>query len=123
MRRYRARCVSAARASAQTEFISQAFGQKPSGVDANHYELVAHAEALGGYFVRVGPLDGWCFVPRLNAQWHPVEIKIPNREGLGSEYTPQQKRFMRWCREHGATWWIWRDKFDVEEYLGARRSA
>lgn len=115
--------VSAEKASAQGEFIASAYGQRHAvSLDANHLDLVAHAQGLGGYFVRVGPLEGWLWCPRLG-MWRPVEIKIPAREGLANEYTPQQKRFMRWCLDHGAPWLVWRDRFDVETSLGAVRTA
>ena len=122
MRRYRTRRPSGASIHAQTTFMAKAFGEKPSRVDANHAELVTHAEALGGHIIRIGPLDGWCWNPR-TLHYRPFEIKTPEREGLEHEYTPQQKRFFRWCHQHNAIWWVWRNKLDVEACLGARRSA
>jgi len=102
------------------EFLASARGQKPMQLDANHGELVEHALHLGGHFVRVGPLEGWCWCPRLG-KWMPVEIKTGEREGAKHEYTPQQRRFMRWCVERGAPWWVWRTKSDVERNLDAMR--
>lgn len=109
--------------AAHCEFVSQAFGQRHAAErDGNDSELVAHALQLGGHFVRGGPLDGWCWVPRL-ALWRPVEIKRPEVEGQAHEYTPQQQRFMRWCRERGAPWWVWRTCDDVTRDLGGRVAA
>lgn len=105
----------------QIEFLAGARGAKPMQLDANHEELITHAAQLGGWFVRAPPLEGWCWFPR-GGMWMPVEIKVPEREGLADEYTPQQLRFIRWCNQHRAPWWIWRTKADVERNLNARRT-
>jgi len=122
-RRYPQRQPIAEQVSAQCEFVAQAFGQRHAAErDTNDAELVAHALRLGGHFVRAAPLDGWCWVPRL-AVWRPVEIKRAEVEGQAHEYTPQQVRFQRWCRDRGAPWWVWRTLDDVTRDLGGRVAA
>jgi hypothetical protein len=90
--------------------------------DANEIALITHAKALGAEWQEEGPLDGWVWISRLE-RWMPVEIKIPEREGLKYEYTPAQQRFFRWCSERRAKWFTWRVLADVERDLGARRAA
>lgn len=90
--------------------------------DANELALITHAKALGGEWFEEGPLDGWVWIAR-HQTWVPVEIKIPEREGLKGEFTPAQKRFARWCSERQAKSLIWRTVADVERDLGARRAA
>jgi hypothetical protein len=53
----------------------------------------------------------------------PVEIKMPEREGLKHEYTPAQQRFLRFCEDRRAAHWIWRTEDDVIASLSGRRSA
>ena len=86
--------------------------------DANEQPLVKLAERLGGAWREDGPLDGWLWVPR-QARWMPVEIKLPEREGLANEYTPLQRRFFTWAREVNAPWWVWRTEDDVLRCMGA----
>lgn len=88
--------------------------------DANEQPLIKLAGQLGAAWREDGPLDGWVFVARLG-KWMPVEIKVPEREGLENEYTPAQRRFFTWAKAHGAPWWVWRTELDVERDLGARR--
>lgn len=88
--------------------------------DANELALITHAKALGGEWWEDGPLDGWTIHRGI---WTPVEIKIPEREGIQGEYTSQQLRFFRWCSERRAKWFTWRTVADVERDLGARRAA
>lgn len=88
--------------------------------DANEDLLLKHALALGGECWEDGPLDGWILH---RGVWIPTEIKIPEREGVTNEYTPQQLRFFRWCSERRAKWFTWRTVSDVERDLGARRTA
>lgn len=85
--------------------------------DANERQLLELAERLGGHWCEAGPLDGWCFV---RGRWTPVEIKRAAREGHVWEYTPAQRRFLSWCRNRGATWWIWRTEADVLRDLGGK---
>jgi hypothetical protein len=87
--------------------------------DANEQALLDVAHRLGGAWHEIGPLDGWIWVNRL-ARWMPVEIKIPEREGLRGEYTPAQRRFFTWCRACGAPWWVWRTEADVIRDMGGR---
>lgn len=90
--------------------------------DGNEHELVAFAKNFGAHY-RIGPpLDGWLWIPR-QARWIPVEIKLPEREGLAHEYTPLQRRFLSFCKETGAPWFVWRNKDDVTRDLGGRRAA
>ena len=86
--------------------------------DANEQELINVAEKLGGHWFENGPFDGWLFVPRMAASWHPVEIKDPAREGLAHEYTPQQKKALRRFEQIGARLWTWRTTRDVMRDLG-----
>lgn len=88
--------------------------------DTNESVLVTHAKALGADWWEDGPLDGWVIH---RGAWMPTEIKIPAREGMADEYTPQQLRFFRWCSERRAKWFTWRTLTDVETSLGARRTA
>lgn len=88
--------------------------------DANEPALVKHAKQLGAHWLEAGPLDGWCFH---QGRWMPVEIKLPEREGLKNEYTPAQKRFFTWAQWYNAPHWVWRGEADVEFCLNARRSA
>lgn len=78
--------------------------------DANEQALLDVASRLGAHWLEQGPLDGWIW---WRGEWLPVEIKCPEREGTVHEYTPAQKRFMSWCRLHGAKWLVWRDVSDV----------
>jgi hypothetical protein len=96
---------------------------KPAHVDprdANEAALIALAERLGAHWCKAPPLDGWVFV---RGRWMPVEIKRPEREGQVWEYTPAQRKFFSWCRNRGATWWLWRTDADVLRDLGARVTA
>jgi hypothetical protein len=88
--------------------------------DANEDPLIALAQQLGGHFHPGPPLDGWLLA---RGVWLPVEIKLPEREGTGREYTPLQKRFFSWCALHNAPYHIWRDDKDVLRTMGARVSA
>jgi hypothetical protein len=88
--------------------------------DANERELLAVAERLGAHWLEAAPLDGWIW---FRGQWLPVEIKVPEREGLAHEYTPLQRRFMNWCRLRNARWLVWRTADDVLRDLGGRRAA
>lgn len=88
--------------------------------DANEEPLLQLATQLGAHWVQGPPLDGWVFCRGI---WMPVEIKIPEREGLSSEYTPAQRRFLRFCQEKRAPFWIWRTEDDVIASLGGRRGA
>lgn len=88
--------------------------------DANEDALLAVAARLGGHWREGPPLDGWIFV---RGHWWPVEIKKPEREGLVHEYTPAQKRFIAWCANRNAPWWVWRTTDDVIRDLGGRRAA
>lgn len=90
--------------------------------DANEPELVALARQLGAEWFEDGPLDGWVWCARMGG-WVPVEVKLPEREGLASEYTPKQVRFLSRCQAIGARWWVWRTQADVLRDLGARVSA
>jgi hypothetical protein len=67
-----------------------------------------------------GPLDWWLL---WRGQWVPVEIKDPNVEGRKNEFTPAQRRFFAFAREHGGKWLTWRTTEDVLRDLGARRTA
>lgn len=88
--------------------------------DANEQALLDVSWQLGGHWCEAPPLDGWVWA---RGQWTPVEIKLPEREGLAHEYTPLQKRFFNWCRLHQARWWVWRTADDVIRDLGARVGA
>lgn len=85
--------------------------------DANEADLLTTAEKLGAHWREGPPLDGWVFV---RGKWMPVEIKNPAREGRAREYTPAQQRFLTWCRNRSAPWWVWRTTADVMRDLGAR---
>lgn len=87
--------------------------------DANEQALLAVAEKLGGHWREDPPLDGWIFC---RGRWMPVEIKLPEREGLAHEYTPAQKRFFTWCRQINASWWVWRTQEDVLRDLNPKRT-
>ena len=88
--------------------------------DTNEPPLLELAKRLGARWIEEGPLDGWIF---FRGSWMPVEIKLPEREGLASEYTAHQKRFLSWCRGTGATVLLWRTEDDVIKSLGGRRTA
>ena len=88
--------------------------------DANEQALLRIAERLGAAWYEAGPLDGWIV---FRGAWFPVEIKLPEREGLKHEYTPVQKRFFAWCEIRRAKWFVWRDEADVVRDLGGRVSA
>lgn len=88
--------------------------------DGNERALLKVAERLGAHWHKGPPLDGWIFV---RGKFVPVEIKRDEREGQAWEYTPAQKRFMTWCRNRGATWWVWRTEADVLRDLGGKVSA
>ena len=89
--------------------------------DANEPELVQFAKQLGGHWLQAPPLDGWLFY---QGAWRgPIEIKLPEREGLKYEYTAAQKRFFSWAELRRATWIVWRTQDDVLKTLNARRSA
>ena len=86
--------------------------------DANEEALLTIAEQFGAQWVEEGPLDGWVW---FRGQWlGPAEIKLPEREGTAREYTPKQKRFLTWCRNHGARWLIWRTTDDVVRDLNRK---
>jgi hypothetical protein len=88
--------------------------------DANEQALLKLAERLGAHWHEAPPLDGWVFV---RGRWMPVEIKLPEREGLAHEFTPAQRRFLSWCRQRNAPWWVWRTEADVLRDLGGQVSA
>jgi hypothetical protein len=85
--------------------------------DGNEERLLKVAATLGGEWLEQGPLDGWVV---WRGTWRPVEIKLPEREGLVHEYTPAQKRFFGWCRTRSAKWLTWRTEADVIRDLGGR---
>lgn len=79
--------------------------------DANEAELVTAAEKMGVIVMRGPPLDGWIV---FRGRWRgPLEIKLPEREGTAHEYTPAQKRFIRWVSLHTVPWTVWRTLGDV----------
>lgn len=88
--------------------------------DANEPALVALAQRLGAQWRNGPPLDGWILWRGL---WLPVEIKLPEREGLKHEYTPLQKRFFTFCRDYGGKYFTWRCEDDIIRDLGGRRAA
>jgi hypothetical protein len=88
--------------------------------DANEQALLRVAERLGGAWLECGPLDGWIV---WRGAWLPVEIKIPEREGLRHEYTAAQKRFFAWCVIRNARWLVWRTDADVLRDLGGKVAA
>jgi hypothetical protein len=88
--------------------------------DANEDPLLKLAAQLGAHWIQGPPLDGWIFC---RGVWMPVEIKMPEREGLKGEYTPAQLRFLRFCSDRAAPHFVWRTEEDVIASLSARRSA
>jgi hypothetical protein len=88
--------------------------------DANEESLLQVAQAMGGRWHEGPPLDGWILWRGL---WLPVEIKMPEREGHKDEYTPAQRRFLRFCENHRGPHLIWRTVDDVIQSLNGRRSA
>lgn len=88
--------------------------------DTNEQALLELAMRLGAHWIQGPPLDGWV---SWRGIWMPVEIKVPEREGLRHEYTPSQQRFIRFCAEKRAPYWVWRTADDVIGSLSARRSA
>lgn len=88
--------------------------------DANEGVLLELAYRLGAAWWEEGPLDGWC-VHR--GRFIPVEIKLPEREGLIHEYTKKQQRFFTWCKTMDVKWWVWRTSEDVIRDLGGRVGA
>lgn len=88
--------------------------------DSNEAPLVKLAQRLGAQWCEEGPLDGWVWWRNV---WLPVEIKLPEREGLANEYTPRQKRFFTRCRTMGARWLTWRTEDDVLNDLSGKRVA
>lgn len=80
--------------------------------DANERALIELAASLGAHWIETPPLDGFVWIPRM-AKYMPVEIKIPDREGLKHEFTPLQKRFIARCELLGAPYWVWRTSADV----------
>ena len=89
--------------------------------DANEDELVKVAKQLGAQWWQAPPFDGW--VLHRGVWLGPTEIKMPEREGLAHEYTPQQKRFIAWAKANNAPHLTWRTAADVIERLGGRVSA
>lgn len=85
--------------------------------DGNEPSLLDLAERLGAHWREGPPLDGWVFC---RGRWMPVEIKRPECEGLVHEYTPAQKRFITWCEQWRAPWWVWRTEADVLRDLNTR---
>lgn len=85
--------------------------------DLNEDPLLRLAEQLGGHWREGPPLDGWIFH---RGRWMPVEIKRPEREGLAHEFTPAQKRFVSWCQQWRAPWWVWRSEADVLRDLNTK---
>jgi hypothetical protein len=81
--------------------------------DQNERALIELAASLGAQWFEEGPLDGWIFIPRMGARYMPVEIKIPEREGLRHEFTPMQRRFIARCELLNAPYWVWRTSADV----------
>jgi hypothetical protein len=88
--------------------------------DANELPLIERAGRLGAAWRQGPPLDGWILWRGL---FIPVEVKLPEREGLKNEYTALQKRFFSFCRLHGGKWFTWRTEDDVVRDLGGRRAA
>lgn len=78
--------------------------------DANEPALVTLAKKLGMGWWQGPPLDGWAIH---RGVWMPVEIKLPEREGLSNEYTPAQRRFRTWCETYNGPHLIWRTDDDV----------
>lgn len=89
--------------------------------DGNEATLLLVAEALGGHWWAGPPLDGYIY--KRGVCLGPVEIKIPEREGATREFTPSQKRFIRWCQVNEIRWHVWRTEEDVIRTLGGRVSA
>lgn len=88
--------------------------------DGNEDPLIKLAERLGAYIFMTGPLDFWCWA---RGQWFVIEVKKPEREGTKQEFTPLQKRFIRFCELSGAKYHVWRTEMDVIATLGGRISA
>lgn len=88
--------------------------------DRNEGELVETASHLGAAWREGPPLDGWIW---WRGRWLPVEIKLPQREGLAHEYTPAQRRFFSWCGANSARWLVWRSAEDVIRDLNAQVTA
>jgi hypothetical protein len=87
--------------------------------DANEPELVQLGQRLGIAWWSGPPLDGWTLH---RGVWLPVEIKTGEREGYVHEYTPNQRKFLRWAAEHAAPVATWRSDGDVLASAGARRT-
>jgi len=88
--------------------------------DANEPALVRVAQQLGAGVWLAPPLDGWIVQRGL---WRPMEIKMPEREGLAGEYTAAQLRFLTFCNTHQAPVVIWRTELDVIKSLGGKVTA
>jgi hypothetical protein len=88
--------------------------------DGNEPALVQLVERLGGAWCAGPPLDGWLY---FHGRYMPVEIKLPEREGLKHEYTPAQRRWFSWARAHGGSWFVWRTEADVLRDMGGRVAA
>ena len=89
--------------------------------DNNEPDLIRFARDLGAKLLMGGPLDWWLLHHAFG--WIPVEIKDPDIEGRKNEFTPAQRRFFAFAREHGGKWLTWRTDEDVMRDLGARRVA
>lgn len=89
--------------------------------DAVEPELIALARRLGAKLWMSPPFDWWLLHHAYG--YIPVEVKDPSVEGHADEYTPAQKRFMRFARENGGKWLVWRTESDVLKDLGARVGA
>jgi hypothetical protein len=81
--------------------------------DGNQSPLVKVFTQLGGQWVPYAnkPFDGWAYHARFG--YLPVEIKLEEREGHASEYTPRQKKLLQKMKDAGLPWLIWRTDEDV----------
>jgi hypothetical protein len=88
--------------------------------DSNEAQILSVVEPLGGFWLPTGPFDGWMWDRRA---WHLCEVKRPDKEGWGSEFTDDQKRLIIRLNERRIPLNILRTTDDVLKLLNARQTA
>lgn len=96
--------------------------------DGNEHALIRTVEALGGFYLQTGPLDGWLHSRHACAScgapgWRLLEVKEPKREGHANEFTPEQRKLILRLNERQIPYHTIRTDADVYDLLNVRRTA
>jgi Holliday junction resolvase len=78
--------------------------------DASERELVETLRALGGFWIRGGPMDGWAGI---GGHWVCVECKTPRRAGGRDRLQPTQVALIETANAHRLPVAVWRTADDV----------